>query len=76
MSISSFREVIDLWDTREELAAEIGRDSRLVSKWWQRRSIPADSWASICDLPKARDAGVTAELLAELAAREPAEARA
>lgn len=75
--IDGFRAVIDLWKTREALGAEMGEDSRLISKWWQRKSIPADRWEQLLALPKALEAGVTADMLAAFAARrEPAEVSA
>lgn len=72
--IGSFRAVVELWDKRETLAAELGEDSRLISKWWQRDKIPADRWAALLELPKAKERGVTADLLAALARRAPVEA--
>lgn len=64
----SFRSVIELWDSREALAAELGVASQTVSKWWQRNAIADDWWASIVALPKAAAAGVTPEILMNLAA--------
>jgi hypothetical protein len=73
--ITSFRAVIELWSLREDMAAEIGVSGWMVSKWWQRDSIPADRWAAVLATSKAMAAGVTAEALTILAARETAEAR-
>lgn len=67
--IGSFKAVIELWPTREALAAELGEDSRLISKWWQRDKIPADRWAEVLALPTAASGGVTADLLTDLASR-------
>jgi hypothetical protein len=66
--ITSFRSVIDLWGSREALAAELGVESRKVSKWWQRDSVPDDWWAAIVALPVAAAAGLTPEILMKLAA--------
>lgn len=76
--LTSFRAIIELWGAdRIALASELpGATATQVSKWWQRDSIPAEWWAAVIGTEKAITAGVTAELLTQLAAREPAEARA
>lgn len=74
--VSSFREVVGLWKTPDALAAEIGAGVPAARKWSQRNTIPAEWWLPILRTEVAQKAGVTAELLAALAAREPAEARA
>jgi len=75
--LTSFRTVIELWGAdRIALASELpGATPTQVSKWWQRDSIPAEWWAALIETERARSAGVTAELLTSLAARETAEAR-
>ncbi len=70
---ASFRSVIELWGSREALAAELGAGSRTVSKWWQRDRIPEAWWAAIVVLPRAIANGVTAERLMMLAARKGGE---
>lgn len=74
--VSSFREVVGLWDTPDALAAEIGAGVAAARKWPQRNAIPAEWWLPILRTETAQKAGLTAEVLALLAAREPAEARA
>jgi hypothetical protein len=49
---------------------------RSIIEWWQRDSIPAEWWASLLVTPRALEAGLTADVLTALAARESAEARA
>ncbi len=66
---SSFKSIIELWATREAMAAALREDSRLVSKWWQRDKIPAERWAQVLALSTVVKAGVTAEHLIRLAAR-------
>lgn len=73
--LSSFRKIIELWDSREAMAADIPAGASTVSKWWQRDSIPAEWWSAVLSTEKAATSGVTAEILTELAAREIAEAR-
>jgi hypothetical protein len=73
--MNSFRSIIELWTSREAMAADIGATSAQVSKWWQRDSLPSDWWANILDTSVARSAGVTGEILIALAARHPVEAQ-
>lgn len=79
---SSFRDVIELWGPKDAhgarlaLGSEIGAPAGVVTKWWQRDWIPSKYWSPILSTEKARSAGVTADLLTRLAAREVAEARA
>lgn len=71
--IRTFRDVIDLWPSKKDLASEIGVTLAVVTKWWQRYSIPAERWSAILSTSVARDAGLTSDKLTELAARECAE---
>lgn len=76
--LQSFRSILELWPSREAMAADLpGSTATQVSKWWQRDSIPADWWSALLSTERAVGAGLTAEILTELAAREVlAEARA
>jgi hypothetical protein len=74
--ILTFRDVIELWPSREALASDVGAAAWVVSKWWQRKSIPAEWWSAVLDTDRAREAGLNAEMLTTFAAREPVEARA
>jgi len=65
--IKSFRDLIELWPTREALAAEIGAKSSAVSKWWQRDSVPAEWWAPILSSEVAIRARLRADVLIDLA---------
>lgn len=76
MTEPSFRSIIELWPSREAMAAEIGANASAVSKWWQRDGIPAEWWAAVLATDCAVGAGLTAEALTVLAAREPIAARA
>lgn len=69
--ITSFRKLIDLWDSREAMASDIGAKAYVVSKWWQRKSVPAEWWSPILATDVAAKAGVTAETFVALAARNP-----
>lgn len=80
--ITSFRSVVELWGPKDAsgsriaMAAEVGGTAGMVAKWWQRDWIPPEWWSAVLATEKATAAGVTAELLTTLAAREPAEVRA
>jgi len=80
--ITSFRDVIELWGGRDAhgariaMGAEVGATAGTVTKWWQRNWIPPEYWSAILATDNASAAGVTADLLTALAAREPAEVRA
>ena len=65
--ITSFRDVVALWGSPDTLAAEIGVGVAAARKWPQRNNIPAEWWVPILRTERAREAGLTAELLAELA---------
>jgi DNA-binding transcriptional regulator YiaG len=71
--IRTFRQLIELWGTREALAAEIGAQAATVSKWWQRDSVPASQWANLLATETAFRARLRADTLVELAARENAD---
>jgi hypothetical protein len=71
--INSFRELIELWPSREGMAADIGAKSSAVSKWWQRDSVPAEWWAPILSTDVAVKSRLRPEALIELAARTPSE---
>jgi hypothetical protein len=78
--ISSFRDVIALWSSIDAMASDVGAGRWSAHKWRQRDTIPAEWWSAILSTEVAKDAGLTAELLADLAARpvddrEPAEVR-
>lgn len=79
--LTSFRAIIELWGTshgsRIAMAADLpGATATQITKWWQRDNIPAEWWSVVLGTAPAIEAGLTAEKLTALAAREPAEARA
>jgi hypothetical protein len=71
--INSFRKLIELWPSRERMAADIGAKSSAVSKWWQRDSVPAEWWAPILSTDVAIKSRLRPEALIDLAARTPSE---
>lgn len=74
--LDSFRSIIDLWGSREALAADVGAGPWAVRKWLKRDNIPSEWWSALLATEKAKTAGLTADLLARLAARVSAETRA
>lgn len=69
--ITSFRALIELWETREAMASDISAKASAVSKWWQRDSVPAEWWSPILATEVAFKSKVRADTLIELAARAP-----
>ncbi|MCK1693681.1 hypothetical protein [Bradyrhizobium sp. 144] len=74
--LTSFRSVIALWATREAMAADVGVSNWSVIKWFKRDAIPSEWWTRVCATETAKSAGVDADLLARLAAKQVEEARA
>lgn len=67
---ASFRAILDLWPDRGACALDIGATPSQVSKWWQRDNIPSEWWDAILNCRLAEQAGVTAAIMARLAARK------
>jgi hypothetical protein len=70
VDLDSFRTLIELWASREAMASDIGANPSAVSKWWQRNAVPAEWWSAILSTEVACCAGVSADALTILAARE------
>lgn len=75
-SITSFRSVIELWDSQIAMAADVGARAAAISKWRERDNIPSEWWTRVLATEKARTAGLSADLFARLAAKQAEEARA
>lgn len=70
--VQNFRDVIDLWETAEALAADIGATAPQVRKWKQRDSIPADWWLRVVAAAKLKfEAELSTDTFAAFAARTP-----
>jgi hypothetical protein len=74
--LTSFRSVIDLWVTREAMAADVGTSNWSVIKWFKRNTIPSEWWTRVLETDKAKAAGLSADLFARLAAKLAEEVRA
>lgn len=72
----TFRSIIELWDSQSAMAADVGARGAAVSKWRERDNIPSEWWTRVLATERARSAGLTADLLARLAAKRVEEARA
>jgi hypothetical protein len=68
--LTSFRSVIELWDSREAMAADVGANNWAVIKWFKRDNIPSEWWLLVLSTEQARAAGATSDLFARLAARD------
>lgn len=75
-AITSFRSIIDLWGSREAMASDVGTTNWSVIKWWKRDTIPSEWWTRVLSTDRAKEAGLSADLLARLAAKQVEEARA
>lgn len=71
----TFRDVIGLWPSLEDLATDVAAPVPTVTKWRQRNRIPAERWSAILSTEKAKSGGVTSETLVVLASKEDAGGR-
>jgi len=58
------------------MAADVGARAPAVSKWRERDNIPSEWWTRVLATEKAKTAGLSADLLARLAAKQVEEVRA
>lgn len=61
MSKKSIPQMIDMWPTRRELAADVGANLDAVHKWAQKNSIPAHWQASFVEAAKRRGFMISAD---------------
>jgi hypothetical protein len=67
-NLKSFADVIGLWKTAGEMAADIEVTDLVVRAWKRRNAIPGEYWARIVSSAEARGyQGVTLDLLASFA---------
>ena len=66
----TFTEIIHLWPSKADFAADVGEEREAVRGWEHRNSIPGHAFAAIVDAAKRRGiSGVTLEVLAAEAAK-------
>lgn len=74
--MDSFRSVIELWDSREAMAADVGASNWSVIKWFKRNNIPSEWWVRVLSTDLAKSKGLSSDLFARLADPVADEARA
>lgn len=68
-----FRDVIEAWPSRADLAADTGARYGTVKQWWRRNSIPPEYWARLVTAARQRRIqGVIEARLAALAEQRSA----
>lgn len=69
--ITSFGDIIGLWTSAEEYGQDVGECGGLARQWKRRDKIPDHKWKATVQAAQRRGfAGVTLELLADLAAEK------
>lgn len=69
----TFVDVIELWPTAVQMAAELGELEVTVRAWKRRKSIPADRWLRVIEAARQRGIkNLSLDLFAKLAAADPA----
>lgn len=71
--IETFRDIIDLWDSRIAMAQDVDVESYVVRTWYSRDSIPAEHWKPVIHFANYRGYGkgkVTADLLLSISAKK------
>jgi DNA-binding transcriptional regulator YiaG len=63
-------EILNLWKSPGELAADLGDTKDTVRKWWERKRIPPHHWAAVAEAAAKRGLGVTLKAIAEQGARQ------
>jgi hypothetical protein len=75
--LSSFVDIVDLWESYPAMAVDLGLERRpgseVVRKWRERSHIDSRWWVAILKTAKAREVGLTADLLAKIASRRYAD---
>ena len=66
---TSFAEIIDLWPSVADFAADVGVPFHTARNWRARGSIPAHRWAAVIDSGRRRKILVTPEQLTLIAAQ-------
>ncbi len=67
--IKNYADVIDLWESYDALASDVGATVYSIRKWRQRDSIPPEYWRALVESAAKRGiAVVTLEVLAGFAA--------
>jgi len=67
--MQTYRDVIELWPSRDAFAADIGVSSEAARKMWERDRIAPEYWTATVGAAAARRyRGITTNVLAQIAA--------
>ena len=67
--MQTFSDVLALWPSRAEVAADCGVSYGVVKQWWRRESVPPEYWTALIDGARKRGIkGLNSDMLAGLAA--------
>ena len=66
--MKSEREILELWPSRSDLAADVGEKLDTVRKWIERGSIPKEKMQAVLEAARKRKIPLSAEILIELSA--------
>ena len=64
--MKTYADIIELWDTAEGFAADVGISGTLARLWKMRNKIPDHAWLAVVSAAERRGFEVTLQLLAEL----------
>lgn len=65
--MKTYRDILELWPSRQELADDLGEKLATVHKWHTRNSVPADKWQSLLTAARKRRYPLRPEMLIRLA---------
>jgi hypothetical protein len=68
----TFLDVMNLWDSPQSLADDLGAKLTRVQKWRARRKIPPNAWPKVLAAARRRGFSVDADTLVRISARRPA----
>ena len=66
MSITSHKDIIELWPSQAVFGREINQPYSKVIKWYLRERIPAEYWLRIVTAAHVHDFPITVKMMAEL----------
>lgn len=76
ISMKKFKDVIDSWPSRREMAEDLIVRVKRINNWHERNSIPSTHWMQIVSSADKRGIqGVTLEVLADIKNRQSSKKR-
>lgn len=67
--MDSFRDVIDKWPSRDEMADDLGEKVGTIHKWYARDRIPSEKWSALVEAGKKRRIKITIQQFAAISSR-------